>query len=208
MKTKVVVAITDMEQPLGRAIGNALEIRECIDFLHGRTPEDLETVSIALAAQMVRLGGRARTLDQATKLAYEAVSKGEAADRFRKIVAAHGGDARVLDDPSLLPTSHNVEELRATSTGFITRCDAKLLGLASNALGSGRNRIDDRIEPAAGIFLQKKLGDPVTRGDILCQVHCNDDVRLQEGLKLIRQAFQIDARPAKKPPLIHALLEG
>ena len=103
MKTKIVVLITDMEQPLGRAIGNALEIRECIEFLNGRTPEDLETVTIALAAHMIRLGGQARSLDHASKLAYEAVSKGEAAKRFRHIIRAQGGDERVMDNPDLLP---------------------------------------------------------------------------------------------------------
>src|SRR5213593_2722035 len=97
MRTKIVVLITDMEQPLGRAVGNALEIRECIEFLHGRTPEDLETVTIALAAHMIHLGGQARSLDHASKLAYEAVSKGEAARRFRQIIRAQGGDERVLD---------------------------------------------------------------------------------------------------------------
>src|SRR5438046_2002881 len=99
MKTRIVVVITDMEQPLGRAIGNALEIRECIDFLHGKTPEDLETVSLALAAHMIRLGGRARTMAQASKLAYEAVSKGAAADRFRRIIREQDGDERVIDNP-------------------------------------------------------------------------------------------------------------
>src|SRR6266850_6000635 len=97
MKTRIVVLITDMEQPLGRAIGNALEIRECVDFLHGRTPEDLETVSIALAAHMIRLSGRTRSVEQASKLAYEAVSRGEAAKRFRAIIRAQGGDERVIE---------------------------------------------------------------------------------------------------------------
>src|SRR2546425_9606024 len=97
MKTRIVVLITGMHQPLGRAIGNALEVRECIDFLQGRTPEDLETVSIALAAHMIRLSGRTRSVEQASKLAYEAVSRGEAANRFRQIIAAQGGDARVMD---------------------------------------------------------------------------------------------------------------
>jgi pyrimidine-nucleoside phosphorylase len=208
MKTKIVVLITDMQQPLGRAIGNALEIRECIEFLHGNTPEDLETVSIALAAQMIRLGGRTKSVEEATKLAYEAVSKGDAAERFRQIIHAQGGDARVVDNPDLLPKSRRVNEFRAASGGFVTTCDAKLLGLASNALGAGRNSVDDVIDPAVGIYLKKKLGDRVARGDTLCLIHWNDSDRFRAGLKLIKEAVTIGPRPVAAPPLIHAVVEG
>jgi pyrimidine-nucleoside phosphorylase/thymidine phosphorylase len=207
MKTRCVVLISDMEQPLGRAIGNALEIRECIDFLHGSTPEDLEDLCIALSAQMIRLGGKARTLDQATRLAYTAVSSGEAAKRFREIVRLQGGDARVVDDPAILPKAANVQNLRAPAAGYVVRCDAKLLGLASNALGAGRSRVDDIIDPAVGIYLEKKIGDKVARGESLCQIHWNDESRLREALPLIKQAYAIKSRPTKRRPLIHAVLE-
>src|SRR5262249_40898559 len=158
MKTRVVAMITDMEQPLGRAIGNALEIRECIEFLNGDAAEDLETISIALAAQMIRLGGVSKTLDRASRLAYESVSQGRAIHNFREIIRLQHGDPRVVDDPRLLPLAQNVEEFRARSDGLVTRCDAKLLGLASNALGAGRNRLDDVIDPAVGLYLLKKRG--------------------------------------------------
>src|SRR5215467_3101238 len=125
MKTKIVAVITDMEQPLGRTIGNALEIRECIEFLNGRTPEDLETVTISLAAHMIHLGGQARSIDHAAKLAYEAVSTGRAADRFRQIITAQGGDSRVMDNSNLLPRARHVQNLTAKNSGFVTRCDAK-----------------------------------------------------------------------------------
>lgn len=208
MKTRVVVVITDMEQPLGRAIGNALEIRECIEFLHGKTPEDLETVSIALAAHMIRLGGRARTLAQASKLAYEAVSKGEAAERFRQIIREQDGDERVMDNLDLLPRAGNIRAFPARSKGFVTRCDAKLLGLASNALGAGRNKMEDLIDPAVGLYLKKKLGDRVTRGETVCEIHWNDEKRLRDALPLIEKAFEVKGRPAKTRPLILAVLEG
>src|SRR6266850_175122 len=193
MKTKIVVLITDMEQPLGRAIGNALEIRECIEFLNGRTPEDLETVTIALAAHMIRLGGLARSIDQASKLACEAVSTGEAAKRFRQIIAAQGGDERVMDNLDLLPRAANTQAFRTATTGFVVRCDAKSLGLASNALGAGRNRVEDSIDPAVGIYLEKKPGDRVLKGDVLCQIHWNDKNRLTRALPLIEQAFEVKA---------------
>jgi pyrimidine-nucleoside phosphorylase len=208
MKTRIVVLITDMEQPLGRAIGNALEIRECIECLHGRAPEDLETVSLALATHMIRLGGRARSIEQASKMAYEAVSSGAAADRFRRIIQAQSGDSRVVDNPDLLPRTAFIENYRSTRDGFMSRCDAKLLGLASNALGAGRNRVDDVVHPAVGLYLEKKIGDQVKRGDVLCQIHWNDRKRLHNALPLIEQSFEIDSRRPVARPLIHAILEG
>jgi pyrimidine-nucleoside phosphorylase len=208
MKTKIVVLITDMDQPLGRAVGNALEIKECIEFLNGKTHEDLETISIALAARMIHLGGRARTIQHATKMAYEAVSKGAAAEKLRQIVRAQGGDERVLDDPDRLPRSRFVEELRSRSNGFVTRCDARLLGVASNALGAGRTRVDDDVEPAVGLYLEKKAGERVKRGDVLCQVHWNEERRLRAALPMIEQAFEVSPRPQTRGPLIHAVLEG
>jgi pyrimidine-nucleoside phosphorylase len=207
MKTKIVVLITDMEQPLGQAIGNALEIRECVEFLHGSAPHDLEDLSIALSAQMIRLGARARTLDEAAKMAHSAVSSGEAAQRFREIIRLQGGNPRIVDDPSILPKAGNIQLLRAPSAGFVARCDAKLLGLGSNALGAGRRRVDDVIDPAVGIYLEKKLGDKVARGETLCQIHWNDEHRLQEAMPLIKSAYEIKLRPPKRQPLIYAVLE-
>src|SRR5437773_6969869 len=113
MKTKIVVLITDMEQPLGRAVGNALEIRECIEFLNGKTPEDLETVSMALVGHMIRMGGRAKSVEGSSKLAQEAVSKGEAAKKFREMIRAQGGDEAVIDAPGLLPKAAHVREFHA-----------------------------------------------------------------------------------------------
>ncbi len=208
MKTRIVVLISDMEQPLGRAIGNALEIRECIEFLNGRTPEDLESLVLMLAAHMIRLGGRAKSLDQASKLAYEAVSKGGAAARFREIVRLQGGNEAVLDHPDLLPRAAHVKDFRSARNGFLTRCDAKLLGLACNTLGAGRGRVEDVIDPAVGIYLEKKLGNRVKEGDVLCRIHWNDEKRLRAALPFIERAFEVKARAARSRPLIHAVLEG
>jgi pyrimidine-nucleoside phosphorylase len=208
MKTRIVVLITDMEQPLGCAIGNALEIRECIDFLNGTTTEDLETVSLALAAHMIRLGDRAKTFPQASRLAYEAVSKGLAAEKFREIIREQNGDHRVVDDPGLLPQAENVLEFKARSKGFVTRCDAKLLGLASNALGAGRNKVEDSVDPAVGLYLRKKVGARVARGETLCSVHWNEEDRLRNALPLIEEAFEVNVHPARSRPLIHAVLQG
>ncbi len=208
METAVVVVISDMDQPLGRAIGNALEIRECIDLLNGSAAVDLENLSIALAAHMIRLGGRAKTFDRASRMAYEAVSMGGAAKRFREIIRLHGGDERVMDDPEILPKASNVQPYRASAAGFVTRCDAKQLGLASNALGAGRRRVDDTIDPAVGIYLEKKVGDKVARGEPLCRIHWNDEDRLRHALPFIKRAYEIKSRPLQVRPLVHAVLSG
>jgi pyrimidine-nucleoside phosphorylase len=212
MKTKIVVLITDMEQPLGRAIGNALEIRECIDFLRAEpenpSPADLETVSLALAAHMIRLGGRATTMQQASRMAYEAVSSGAAAEKFRQIIQAQGGDARVVDNPDLLPKTAFVDKFKSMRDGYVARCDAKLLGVASNLLGAGRDRVDDIVHPAVGLYIDRKLGDRVRKGDVLCHIHWNDEKRLRRAIPLIESAFEVRTRPPKFGPLIHAVLEG
>jgi thymidine phosphorylase len=113
-----------------------------------------------------------------------------------------------VDNVELLPQASDIQEFRSRSNGFVTRCDAKLLGLASNALGAGRNRVDDIIHPAVGLYLEKKLGDRVKRGEVLCRIHWNDDERLRHAMPLIEQAFEVKTRPTKGRPLIHAVLEG
>jgi pyrimidine-nucleoside phosphorylase len=208
MKTKIVVLITDMEQPLGRAIGNALEIRECIDFLHGRTPEDLEIISLALAAHMIRLGRRARSIQQATAMAYDSVWRGHAAERFRRIIHAQGGDASVMDAPDLLPRTRFVKNFRSKRAGFVARCDAKLLGLAANTLGAGRDRVEDVVHPGVGLYLERKIGDQVKAGEVLCQIHWDDEKRLRSATRLIEEAYDVGSRRPVQRPLIHAVLEG
>ena len=114
----------------------------------------------------------------------------------------------MIDNPDILPHAKHVQEFAARSKGFVTRCDAKLLGLASNALGAGRNKVEDTIDPAVGLYLKKKLGDAVARGETLCEIHWNDEKRLHNALPLIEKAFEVTPRPGRNRPLIHAVLEG
>jgi thymidine phosphorylase len=208
MKTKSVVVISDMDQPLGRAIGNALEVRECIDCLNGKAPEDLLELCIALSAHMIYLGGRARSVVQGAKMAREALAKGDAAKRFREIIRMQGGRERVMDDAAILPKATHVQAVKSAISGFVARCDAKRMGLASNALGAGRHRVDDAIDPSVGIYLLKKVGDKVARGEALCEVHWNDESRLRDALPLIKEAYEIKSRAAKPRPLIHRVFSG
>jgi pyrimidine-nucleoside phosphorylase len=208
MGAGIVVLITDMEQPLGRAVGNALEVKECIEFLNGNVPEDLETVSLALAAEMIRLAGRAKTQREALRMAYEAVSSGKARRSFLNILAGQGGDIRAVEDPDLLPKAKHVTPLKAKRAGVVVRADAKLLGQAANALGAGRVRTDDVIDPAVGLYLHKKTGDEVRRGEPICDVHWNDEKRFESAMPLIVNAFDIGRRSPRRRPLIHAVDRG
>jgi pyrimidine-nucleoside phosphorylase/thymidine phosphorylase len=206
LRMQTTVLVTDMSQPLGCAVGNALEVRECLDFMEGRQPHDLATVTFALAAHMILLGGAARTEREAARMAQEAVSSGVARRRFFEIVQAQGGDVRVLENPDLLPKASHVSFLKASRRGQILRADARKIGDACNALGAGRTRLEDLIDPAVGVYLRKKVGDKTSRGEELCEIHWNEETRFRAAMPLLEQAFEIGRGPAKPRPLIHKVL--
>lgn len=206
MKTRVVVLITDMEQPLGRTVGNALEVKECLNFLNGSCEPDLETVTLTLASWMIWMGGGARTVHAARRMAYEAVSTGRAREAFLGLVRAQGGDTGCLDDPDRLPKARNVTPIKARQAGVVTAVDARTIGEACNILGAGRIRTEDAIDPSVGLELTKKVGDSVSRGDILCNLHWNDEARYRAGRPQIESAFTIGPRVNEPRPLIHAIV--
>lgn len=208
MKMRAVILITDMERPLGRAVGNALEVRECMEFFDGQAATDLKTVTLALAAEMIRLGGKAKTGRAAALMVQEALESGAARQRFLEIVAAQGGDIRCLEDSNLLPQARNVTPLKARRTGVLTQLDARLVGNACNALGAGRATMEDPIDPAVGIYLHKAPGEAIRRGEVLCDIHWNDEERLRNAMPLLERAFQFGARPARRRPLIRDVFRG
>ena len=166
--------ITSMDAPLGRAVGNALEVWESIECLKGRGPDDLMEVSLELAAEMLLLGRVATTRDEALDRCRRSVADGSALERFRKVVAAQGGNPRVCDDPrGVLPQAAVVEPFRAAASGFIAGIRAWPVGQASMLLGAGRARVDSTIDPAAGIVFAKSVGDEVRAGDVIAEVHVN-----------------------------------
>jgi pyrimidine-nucleoside phosphorylase/thymidine phosphorylase len=205
---RTVAVVTGMDQPLGRAVGNALEVRECLEFLQGESPEDLQTVTFELAAQMLMLARLARTRRSAETMAREAVSSGAAWRRFLDMVAAQNGDIRVLENPELLPKAANVSRLEASRSGFVAQVDARMVGMASNQLGAGRTRMEDAIDTAVGIYLHKKIGDRVRRDEILCEVHWNDAACLHGTMALLGKAFQIRPGPVRPPRLIRSVMKG
>lgn len=203
---RTVALVTDMEQPLGRAVGNALEVREAIWTLGGRGPADLTELCLALGAQMLELAGAAP--DHATGAARlsQALADGSALRRFKEMVAAQGGDPRVVDDPDLLPTAPLQQPLLSPADGFVAAIDALAVGQASLDLGAGRSTKDDRIDPAAGVVLQVKVGDAVTAGMPLAVLHSHDRARLAAATRRLTDAFTVAAGPPPARPLIYGLV--
>jgi pyrimidine-nucleoside phosphorylase len=200
---KTQALVTDMDAPLGRAVGNSNEIIECIEAMRGDAPSDLMEVTMALTATLLVLGKAAATLDDAQRMAQRAIDSGDALERFRRIIEVQGGDSRVVDDVSRLPSVDNRYVLKADRSGYVVRMDAGLVGRASVALGAGRDRVDDPVDPAVGIFVNAKPGASVRAGDPLLEVVYRDEGRLARAAELLTRAIVIgDAPPAPRPLIV------
>jgi len=199
---RVSALLTDMEAPLGQAIGNANETREAIDVLQGRGPSDLVECTLALGSEMLRLGGVAKEDAEARALLRQAITNGSAARTMERMIEAQGGDPGVVGDTSRLHVAEVVTEIRASSAGFVTAVDALEMGLAAVSLGAGRTRADQKVDPAVGIDLLAPRGTKVERGDLLARILS----RSAEGGAMIRDrvlaAFTIDDANAPAPALV------
>jgi pyrimidine-nucleoside phosphorylase len=202
MGKRMVALITRMDQPLGRAVGNAIEVIESIECLRGNGPADLMDLSIELAAEMIVMGERAASLDEARALCRRVVADGSALERFRGMVVAQGGNPEVLRDSSLLPAPRRRIELPAPRNGVVHQLAARPIGHATMLLGAGRARIDSSIDPAVGVILHKKVGDAVREGEALCTLLVSDESRLSEASTLIAGAYTISDEPVIAAPLI------
>jgi pyrimidine-nucleoside phosphorylase/thymidine phosphorylase len=201
----VVTLITDMDQPLGLAVGNALEVAECVDVLRGAGPNDLRTLCLELAAEMVLLGRLAPDHPAALALATARLDSGEALDRFRRIVELQGGDPRAIDDPARLPRHDRGVPVPAPATGFVTRLDARKLGQASMLLGAGRERVDSTIDPAAGFVLHRKRGDAVRLGEPVLTAYFDPSTpHHHRALRLAEEAILVED---SQPPAVPLVLE-
>jgi pyrimidine-nucleoside phosphorylase len=195
--------LTDMEAPLGRAVGNALEIRESVDALKGEGPPDLQAICVALAARMLHLGGGAPTLAAAEQRVHEAFRSGAALERFRAVVERQGGDPRVVDDPRRLPHARRIELIEAARSGFVREIRADGVGLASVVLGAGRDRADEEVDPAAGVWLRVARGDGVEAGDVLAELHAGRNGDVEYARRLVGSAVIIGDAPP--PPVVPVL---
>jgi pyrimidine-nucleoside phosphorylase len=194
--------ITAMDTPLGLAVGNALEVIECIEVLKGGGPPDLIAVSVELTARMLVLGRIAATKPEAERRVMAAIRSGEGLERLGRIIENQGGDRRVIDDYSRFPSAPERELVTAPRAGYLTRLDAECVGRASVALGAGRDRVEDPVDPGVGLLVLRKPGDLVAAGDPILELHYRQGARRDASLPLARAAIQIDDAPPSVRPLL------
>ena len=201
---KTIAIISDMSQPLGFAIGNALEVKEAIETLQGKGPQDLTDLVLTLGSQMVILAKKAETTQEAKAMLREAITSGKAIAKFKEFLQNQGGDASVVDDTAKLPQAKYQIELPAKKSGYVSRMVADEIGVASMLLGAGRATKEDTIDLAVGIVLHKKVGDKVSEGESLLTIHSNRETVDEVIQKLYDNIFIEDT--AKAPQLIHEII--
>ena len=193
--------ISDMSQPLGNAIGNSLEIIEAIDTLKGEGPEDLTELCLVLGSQMVVVGGKADTLNEAREMLKAVIQDGSALELFGRLIEAQGGSADIIHNTSLLPTAKYQIEVQSERSGFITKMEADDIGVAAMLLGAGRATKDDAIDLSVGIVLKKKIGDFVKEGEALAVIHSNTEA-VEQSVAILRKHIFIEEKAVEKPRLI------
>jgi pyrimidine-nucleoside phosphorylase/thymidine phosphorylase len=202
MDKKVQALITDMNQPLGYAVGNALEVMEASQTLQNAGPADLTKLSIELAARMIYLGKQAATLDDARRTAEEHLVDLSAYRKFKQVVAAQGGNPQALDKFELLPNATGMREIASPRGGYVSAIDAQDIGVASNMIGAGRDKKEDPIDPAVGIILEVKAGEKVEAGSVLCRLYYTKEDRVEEAAGMVEDAFRISAQKPEERELI------
>lgn len=199
---EVTALLTSMDQPLGREVGNASEIRESVDVLRGTGPEDLTALVLRLAAEMLVAGGLAGSREEAMPRVEEAISSGAGLAKLEEIVEAQDGDPAALTDWTRLPTARSTTTHVAPRSGTVTRCGALPIGVAAMRLGAGREVAEDTVDPSVGITVLAKVGDQVSEGEPLAEISYNDDERLQAARALLDTAWEIEDRSVTAPRLI------
>jgi pyrimidine-nucleoside phosphorylase len=193
--------ITDMDAPLGRAVGNAVEIIECVETLKGQGPADIHALVIELATRLLIVSGKYRQPD-ASPAVRDAISSGRALEKMRAMIAWQKGDTRVVDDYSRLPGARGRYAVKAEQSGYVMTMKADLIGRACKALGAGRQRIEDRIDYGAGVLMSKKPGEQVSAGDTILELLYNDDRGLAEAASLATAAITLAGTPPSLRPLV------
>lgn len=204
---KMVAVISDMSQPLGRAVGNALEVEEAVQVLKGGGPEDLRQLCLELAGEMIWIGGRAESFEEGKKTARQVLSDGRALEKFRQMVRCQGGDDRIIEEPERMGSSRYSRDVFAGRTGFIAEMATQEIGRASQHLGAGRLRKEDEIDFTAGIRMHVRIGNFVKEGDVLATLYGADSRRLEEAEIIMEAAIRISAEPATPPKLIQKIIQ-
>lgn len=204
---KTVAMVTDMNQPLGRAIGNAMEVQEAVEILRGEREGDLKDVALDLASHLLTLGGVAENKQQALKMLQAAIVDGRGIAKFKELIAAQGGDARAVDDFGLFEQPKIEEDYLSQSDGFLAEIDTEKLGMASSVLGAGRAKKEDAIDHAVGIWVEKRLGEPVKRGETLFKIYANDQSKIADARGLLDEATKIEESYQGAHRLVYAELD-
>ena len=202
----VVALVTGMEQPLGTHVGNALEVKDAIDVLAGRTKGDLLTVSLMLGSRMLIMAGKCKTIEEGEALLLDALHSGTGLKKFREMIVAQGGDGRVCDDVALLPQAKVIRQVTCGRAGYVTAMDTAALGSSAQALGAGRKKKTDQLDYSVGFVLPVRIGDKVEAGAPLCTIHARSEADADEAEAAIRQAITFSVTPVKKPLLCYALV--
>lgn len=203
VKRRVVALISDMNQPLGNAVGNAVEVKEALDTLRGGGPIDFRNHCLEVAGHMLILGEKATDLEAAKSKASEAIASGLALEKFRQLVQAQGGDVSMVDDPAKLPQSPITEVVPSPQAGTIKLIHAREIGLAAMELGAGRRKKEDQIDHSVGILLHRKVGDEVERGDPLLTVYAQDPIACQEAIQRALAAYRFSDSDVESYPLFY-----
>jgi pyrimidine-nucleoside phosphorylase len=206
LNKECLVLITDMNQPLGRAVGNALELVEAFETLKGRGPSDFNNLCRELSAEMLVMGGVSADTAAGRKTYDEMVSSGAALEKMRDVIKAQGGDARVIDDYRLLPSAEHQREILSSKAGYVQAIDTEAIGHASMLLGAGRARLDTEIDLGVGLTVHARIGDRLERNSPLVMVHFNDSERVEEAADDLHNAYTIGSEPVETPQLIKAVL--
>ena len=194
--------ITDMNQPLGYAVGNALEVMEASQTLQNAGPADLTKLSIELAARMIHLGKKSETLEEARRMAEQHLVDGSGYQKFKQVVAAQGGNPQALDKFELLPNATGMREITSPRAGYVSVINAEDIGSASNMIGAGRDKKEDPIDPAVGIILEVKTGEKVDAGSVLCRLYYTKEDHVDEAAEMVEDAFRISAQKPDERELI------
>jgi pyrimidine-nucleoside phosphorylase len=206
MKKDCIVLITDMNQPLGRAVGNSLELIEAFETLKGRGPEDFNLLCRELSAEMLVMGGIAIDVERAGDVYDDLITSGAAWEKMREIIRAQGGDPRAIEDYRLLPRATHHRGVVASQPGYVQAIDTEAIGHSSMLLGAGRARLDTAIDLGVGLTIHAKIGDEVDRESCLATIHLNNDADAGEIERDIREAYKIGFEPVEPPKLIKAVL--
>jgi len=197
--------LTDMNQPLGYAIGNALEIKESIETLRGKGPKDLEELVLKLGAQMLVLAGIADSLESGYNQLQDVLKSGKALEVLKAFVQRQGGNVEQIENPDLLPKASAIIPVKSRQGGFVHSIEAEKIGLAAMTLGAGRATKEDAIDMAVGIVLEKKVGDEVSPGQVLCHLHVNNDEYV-EAVDMVLKAYHLQEAPVEAPTLIYDII--